>query len=197
MRKKAISILIISLLVIITLSFILINQQRTKYVLPPNISLALFGTEPEDFFTTYREFYDYCEDFRKHAQIDENGNLVLKLTKEQEKAILQYCDSGLKSFDELPEVEILDDYLGFKITGNKESITNIIANEYGIFTIDEMAFRQMFNGINPKNISVTVTVIESSTNNVLYMSTWPQDDIELSPQSWEFSEEKTEDGFLS
>lgn len=57
--KKSMSVFLVSLLVITVLTFMLINIQRTEYVLPPKISLALFGTEPEEFFTTYRELYDF------------------------------------------------------------------------------------------------------------------------------------------
>ena len=98
------SVFLVSLLVITVLTFMLINIQRTEYVLPPKISLALFGTEPEEFFTTYRELYDYCEDFRKHAQIDEKGNLVLRLTKAQEKALLKSEDSNIEETKKIIKV---------------------------------------------------------------------------------------------
>lgn len=188
MRKKSILIFIISLLVIMLASCMLKSEPRTEYVFPSNISLAFFGTEPEDFLKTNRKLYDYCEDFRNHAQIDENGNLVLKLTSEQEKATLEYYDSGLEEFDKIPEVEVLDDYTGFTITGDKEAIIDIVANEFGILTIDELAFRQLFNGTKPEDISVKVTIIEQGSNNVLYTATWPKEDITLSPKTWQFSE---------
>ena len=188
MRKKSILIFIISLLVIMLASCMLKSEPRTEYVLPSNISLAFFGTEPEDFFTTNRKLYDYCEDFRKYAEIDENGDLVLKLTSAQEKATLEYYDSGLEEFDKIPEVEVLDDYTGFTITGDKEAIIDIVANEFGILTIDELAFRQLFNGTKPEDISVKVTIIEQGSNNILYTATWPKEDITLSPKAWQFSE---------
>lgn len=185
MKKKV--ILVFCIFVIIFTATILLQNQRTTYVLSPDMSLALFGTEPEEFFLVDREVYNNCEDLRKCAEIDETGNLILRLTKEQEKAILSYYDSDLKSFDALSSVELFDGYAGLKITGDKESISHVIANEFRLLTIDDMAFRQMFNGTDPKDISVTVIVVESGSNSVLYEATWPQEDIVLSPKSWNFT----------
>ena len=47
--------------------------RRTTYEFTPKASLAFFSTEPEEFFDTYYDYYDSCEDFRKHAEINENG----------------------------------------------------------------------------------------------------------------------------
>ena len=58
-----------------------IQLERTTYEFSPKTSLAFFGREPKDFFDTYYDYYDICEDFRKQAQINKKGNLVLRLTK--------------------------------------------------------------------------------------------------------------------
>lgn len=188
MRKKSMLVFAISLLVVITLSFMLIKQQRTQYVLPPNISLALFGTEPEDFFTTYRELYDQCEDFRKHAQIDENGNLILKLTRAQEKALLQSEDSNIEQTKKINGIKISDDYSSIIISGTEEQISKIIWNEFDLLTISDMANRQLLSGKEPSNISITIKVIEKGTNRVVYSANWPQEEIRFSVDEWQFVE---------
>ena len=186
--KKSMSVFLVSLLVITVLTFMLINIQRTEYVLPPEISLALFGTEPEEFFTTYRELYDYCEDFRKHAQIDEKGNLVLRLTKAQEKALLKSEDSNIEETKKIDGISISDDYSSIVICGTKEQISNIIWNEFDLFTIADMANRQLLSGKEPSSISISFKVVEKSTGRVVYAANWPQEAIELAVKKWQFSE---------
>ena len=155
-------------------------QHRTTYVLPPKISLALFGTNPEDFFKIDRDFYSDCEDFRKHAKIDENGNLVLKLTKSQENALLKAEDSNIEKTKKNPGIIILDDYSEIIVTGDREQIADILWNEFDILTITDMANRQLFSGKNPSEISIKVTVIESISNEILYTANWPSEPINFS-----------------
>ena len=45
----------------------------------------LFGISPEEFFDTELEFYDETGDFRPKSRIDENGDLVLVLSPNQQK----------------------------------------------------------------------------------------------------------------
>lgn len=170
--------------------------ERTTYVISPKMSRALFGSTPEKFFNVYYSWYDSCEDYRKYATIDKKGNLVLSLTKEQENAMLEYEDANLEYADNLPGVEIADDYTSITITGDKPHIEKILFEELSVLFSNDMSNRQLFSGKDPSTISVTVTIIEESTNKVLYKAVWPNEPIKLSTKDWQFSGE-TADGSVS
>ena len=99
MEKKNIIywVIIVALVIVLTIFLVLlINQntekaskpERTTYVLPPKTVIWLFDSTVEEFFVKDFAFNQYCEDYRKHALVDNDGNLVLKLTKDQENGML-------------------------------------------------------------------------------------------------------------
>lgn len=195
MRKRIehiglIAICSISALLILTALTISIfeslQSKRTTYELPPELCLGLFGKYPDEFFETTYPMYDSCEDFRTYAEVSREGNLVLRLTEEQEIVALQYADAGIEEFATVPGVEIADDYTSFTITGNEDSIADIVFTKYPVWTAHDMAFRQLFSGKDPETISVTCTVVEENTKEVLYTATWPQESIDLSIEGGKF-----------
>ena len=126
-------------------------------------------------------------DLRECASIDRSGNLILKLNNNEKEKVLTYYDNDLDKLDSLPQVEILEQYKVLKITGTKVSVSDIIANEFGLLTIHEMAIRQLFSGVSSDDVSVTVIVEDEGTNAIVYEATWPKEDINLSVNNWQFS----------
>lgn len=168
---------------------------RTTYEFSPKTSLAFFGREPEEFFDTYYDYYDLCEDFRKHAEINEKGNLVLYLTNKQEKIFLQACDSQLEELKKIKGVKVSKDYKLLSITGNRDEVAEIIGNQMSVFTVFDMANRQLIiNKTNPEEIVVEVRVIDKNTGNMVYNAIWPEETVIFEPKQWDF---KTGDGSVS
>lgn len=165
------------------------EEERMTYVLPPKIALALFGCEPEEFFDyPYNYGDDSCEDFRNHASIDQDGNLVLRLTDEQILTDLAAYDSDLERLDELEAVEISDDYTSITITGNKEEVFDVFEREFGVLTVFDMAHRQLYFGKDLDTISVTLTIVDKSSGQIIYNVTWPDEAVVIDPKTWNFSE---------
>lgn len=165
------------------------EEERMTYVLPPKIALALFGCEPEEFFDyPYNYGDDSCEDFRNHASIDQDGNLVLRLTFDQILKDMEVVYSDLEGLDELEEVEISEDYTSITITGNRDEVLYVYGYELGVATIFDMAKHQLYGGKDPGTISVTFTIVDKNSGQTVYTATWPDEKIVLDPKTWNFSE---------
>ena len=169
------------------------QEARTTYVFSPKMSLAFFGREPTEFFKTYYDYYDNCEDFRNHATIDENGNLVIRLTSEQKAALFQSTYTDLEALDAVEGVEISANYDRLTITGNEEEVLNVIWNEFEVYPIFHMANCQLIGGTDPENISVTVTIIDKDTGNPIYTAVWPDEDVCFGPETLKFPKTNSED----
>ena len=149
---------------------------RTTYELSPRMTEALFGKTPEEFFDTFYDCYNYCEDFRDRAEI-KDGNLVLHLTKWQERARLVHNNYEYKMFEKIDGVEIADDYTALTISGTETEIRKILWEEIPIYLVNDMGDRQLFSGKDPETISVTVTLFNEETKEIMYTASWPDEAI--------------------
>lgn len=175
-------VLVIAIVIMIGSMFIsdgTLFAKRNTYVFSPEMCKLFFSTTPEDFFEEYYSWYASSEDFREHASIDKDGNLVLRLTEEQENAHIMAWNSNLEEFKKVSGVEISDDYSNVIITGTKEEIRNILRYKLHIFLFVELSYRQLYSGKKPETITVTFTLIESSTGKTVYTATWPQETITI------------------
>lgn len=189
MKVKTTLIIVVFFGVILCIALFLIQAQLTTYEFSPEASLAFFGRKPEDFFDTYYDYYETCEDFRERAKINKAGNLVLRLSKEQEDAFLKSCDSQIEELKKIKGVYISDNYELLSITGNKKEVAEIIANEMSCLTVFDLANHQLIiDKITPKEIFVEVKVIDENTGECVYNAIWPKEEIRFSVKEWQFSE---------
>lgn len=164
------------------------EKRRTTFVIPSDMFLPLFGCEPEEFFSAPADWNGACEDFRNYASIDQDGNIVLRLTDDQILTDLAMSYSDLEGLNELEEVEISDDYTSITITGNKEEVLNVFENEFGIWTVFDMANYQLYGGRDAGTIFVTFTIVDENSGQIVYTATWPDEEIVIDPKTWNFSE---------
>lgn len=182
LQNILIVVLVIAIVLVLISMFIsdgTLFAKRNTYVFSSEMCELFFSTTPEDFFEEYYSWYASSEDFREHASIDKDGNLVLRLTEEQENAHIMAWNSNLEEFKKVSGVEISDDYSNVIITGTKEEIRNILRYKLHIFLFVELSYRQLYSGKKPETITVTFTLIESSTGKTVYTATWPQEDITI------------------
>lgn len=183
LQNILIVVLVIAIVLVLISMFIsdgTLFAKRNTYVLSPEMCRLFYSTTPEDFFEDFNPLWgDSCEDFKKHARVDKDGNLVLRLTEEQENAHIQAWNSNLEEFKKVSGVEIADDYSYVTITGNKEEIKHILQNHLHFFFLKEMPLRQLYNGKKPETITLTFSLIESSTGKTVYTATWPQETITI------------------
>jgi len=168
------------------------SNSRTTYVIPPKICRALFwGAEPETFFDEYYPFYESCEDFREHATIDRDGNLVLRLTTEQKEAFIDFGDSGIEETRKTPGIYISKDLKELTLTGYEEDVKEIIWNKLPLTTVFDMASRQLINGVEPSKISVTVKIVDIATGETVYKAVWPEESFEFVFEDLDFTNRPT------
>ncbi len=182
MKKKILILVLLCGIAFTVLSLFIIKnipKQRTTYELSPKMSEALFGKTPEEFFNTFYDYYNYCEDFRDRAEI-KDGNLILHLTKWQERSKLLYSNRELKMFEKIDGVEIGDDYTFLTIKGTESELKKIVWEEMPLYLVFDMGNRQLFSGKDPETIKVTVTLIDEKTEDIVYTATWPDEAIKFS-----------------
>ena len=161
-------------------------EGRTKYILPTAITKALFFCTPEEFSGKSLPWYSHCEDYREHAKVYK-GKLVLYLTKEQEKAMLDHYDSNIEAFEEIKGVDIADDYTSYTFTGTREDIKNIMFL-YPIILDMDLLTRQLFNGKDPETISVTMNIVDIKTGKVIYTGIWPKNELYIDDDTLPFED---------
>lgn len=185
MEKKNIIywVIIVALVIVLTIFLVLlINQntekasepERTTYVLPPKIVKALFNCSVNDFFSSDFTFYKYCEDYRTDATIDKDGNLVLRLTKEQEEGMLTWlndCVGRARSAG----IEISDDFTHLTYVCTMEEFFS----NCPFLMHYELGFRQLFSGKDPALISVRYTIIAKTTKKVICDISFPENEINV------------------
>ncbi len=189
MRLKTKLIIIVCIGVVLCVALFLMQPQLTTYKFSPETSLAFFGRIPEEFFDTYYDYYETCEDFRERAEINEDGYLILKLSKEQEDAFLKSCDSQIEEIKQINGIYISNDYKLLELTGNKNEVAEIIGNEISFLTVFDLANHQLIiDKINPEEVVVKVRVIDENTGKCVYSAMWPKEEVRFSVKDWQFSE---------
>ena len=161
-------------------------EGRTKYILPTAITKALFFCTPEEFSGKSLPWYSHCEDYREHAKVYK-GKLVLYLTEEQEKAMLDHYDSNIEAFEEVKGVDISDDYTSYTFTGTREDIKNIMFL-YPIILDRDLLTRQLFNGKDPETISVTMNIVDIKTGKKICSAAWPYEELNINLNELPFEE---------
>ena len=164
-----------------------IRDTNTTYILSPEASKAIMGYTPKDFFNEYLPFYDDCCDLRDKATIDENGNLVLKMSEKDKLAFLSevYCD--IEEFKKIEGVTVSEDYSELIICGSKKEIADIVWNHFPLFLPEYMTRLQFVSGNDPETISVTVKVIDETSGESLYVAVWPKEKIKFDFIDGEFA----------
>ena len=164
-----------------------IRDTNTTYILSPEASKAIMGYTPKDFFSEYLPFYDDCCDLREKATIDDNGNLVLKMSEKDKLAFLSevYCD--IEEFKKIEGVTVSEDYSELIICGSKNEIADIVWNHFPLFLPEYMTRLQFVSGNDPETISATVKVIDEMSGEILYVAVWPKDKIDFDFVDGEFA----------
>ena len=164
-----------------------IRDTNTTYILSPEASKAIMGYTPKYFFNEYLPFYDDCCDLREKATIDDNGNLVLKMSEKDKLAFLSevYCD--IEEFKKIEGVTVSEDYSELIICGSKKEIADIVWNHFPLFLPEYMTRLQFVFGNDPETISATVKVIDETSGEILYVAVWPKDKIKFDFIDGEFA----------
>ena len=143
----------------------------TEYKLSPMDSIACFGATPKEFFEEEFVFYSTLGDFRTNAEIDKDGNLILRLTDTQINGLLEM---GTELIEESKEpYEISDDYKSFVVKlYDNHAIAYDMASYPLMLPMYLMRF-QLFAVDDPGEISVTIIYEDAESGEVLYTFKFP------------------------
>lgn len=158
---------------------------RQTFVLSPNACKHLLSNSPKEFMDSDSLLYDSCEDFRKHAYIDKEGNLVLSLSREQKDAWLSFWGGyDEEQFRELG-LTTSNGYAECLFKGYSEDVSRLLPN---IIVVLEIL--QLYSGISPDDIYIHWVMIDAGTNEVVVNQLTPPGKIIYSP-GW-FTSKPTE-----
>lgn len=164
-----------------------LSKTHTKYVLPPNICVALFSFEPEEFFNIEFSFYTSENDFRQNASIDKDGNLVIWLTEKQKEVWRNENSWGynLETLQNSENIEISDDYTKVIVNCYEETATgDIVCLAFGH---KSLGIEQLLSGKEPKSININIILRDGVTGETVYNISWPQEKFEYDSEKYEFS----------
>lgn len=163
--------LIFPLAVVIAITLMYFFGVHQFTVLAANC-IVTFGCSPEEFFDKEFDFYETTGDFREKAYIDEDGNLVLCISRKQAKA---WRDSEwLSGFPELQDrtdIEISEDFktLTAYFSPEEYEADNSQEKDALICSIfDKMAFIQMIDNWPQNKVHITYIEKDSVTGEILW-----------------------------
>ncbi len=146
---------------------------------------SLIGCTVEELFSEDLGELGLPEDFVDHAWIDETGELVVMLDKEQQQ-----------SFRESPflDKEEMCKGMGFTITPDNKQITVKTWAEWAtwdvhesILVINKMYILQMMDGIPQEDVAITYILKDSGTDEVLLTTVWPKYPLEIDVTEYNFT----------
>lgn len=148
----------------------------TQYILPQEISLAIFGADPNGFFDHYYSYNDGCEDFRKKASVDSKGNLVLCLNEEQKITLKNSSNDAITGAKE-KGVFIEEDYTGYIIECDPNDLQSSLLNR-PLYLERDMIIHQLLAGYDPATLSVQCT-FKYKNGEVFYSVNWPKEAVDI------------------
>lgn len=179
--------LIFLIIFIITISYFT-TKSRTTYTIPSNICQAIFGCEPEHFFDMELDYYTRDNDFRKHAKLDKDGNLILRLNDKQ-KDVLKNKKNwgfGIEELKSRENIKISADYSKITIYCYAETVSDDLSCL--AFGVSSLAVEQLLNNQDPATISVEIILKDAVTNETVYFVSWPSETFNFGSKDYSFSE---------
>ena len=144
-----------------------------RYYIPKHI-LAMNDNTAEDgvkHYTEYKVHFDYTK-----VYADKDGNLVFVLTKEQRKSFLEYvkddmeyCEYVLAEYN--MELSYNASYTEVIVKCKSEDFGEVIDADSLTGMAASAGFYQGFIGVKPEDNKVTLKVIDTDTNEVIYEKT--------------------------
>ena len=153
--------------------------------LRPDKFERVFGCTVEEIFSEDLGELGLPEDFIDHAWIDETGELVVMLDKEQQQL-----------FRESPflDKEEMCKGMGFTITPDNKQITVKTWAEWAswdvyesVKVINKMCILQMLDGVPLEDVAITYILKDSGTDEILLTTVWPEYPLEIDVKDYNFT----------
>lgn len=147
---------------VLTLTFAHIFQVVT-YNIPAEIAEKMFGKTVEEFCQTDGEGTAF-DGYLTSCKTDGNGDLVLKLTPENNENLRQALISKISKTQD--KLHFSSEYDEITVYVFKETYVDKAFTLYG--HLQYFAVIQLLNGEKAENINVNFSVIDQGTNEVIY-----------------------------
>lgn len=149
----------------------LILSGRNKYCFNKNM-LELSGTDSESFVAQIN-YLNTDNEICENIKVDSRGNVVVKLTEEQQKKWMRGIDTYMQqlifALDEIGvSVECNQDYTTIDIKCKKEDMGVIISDTYIQNVMIYSLFYQAIDGVNYKKQQVELVISDEATDEVIF-----------------------------
>ncbi len=162
---------IFSACIIFLFIFFTSMEDFNMYKIPKDSVTVIFGTTSEKFFEIDMAYYTYTGDFRDNAKIDSKGNLILKLSDEQENAWIEWYLPTIKTARDAG-IFISDDYTELIMYGNYEEVISQISN-MPVSILNALVTNQLLKKVDPSAIHIHYKVINTENGKTVYDFDWP------------------------
>lgn len=181
-----------------TVNEIRLNKSLLVYEIPADLCVPILHVSAEDFFTRYCDYYDTLGDFRVYSKIDREGNLILRMTEEQRKGVIEYehdgwDETGSIGVDDLSEIEgieVAPDLTSVTVSCYKDNaIDQYFTARLGSWGIPAI---QLLSGAEPEEIKLDIILKDAVTGEVVHTRSWPNLAYTMDQDTFDFSERPKE-----
>ncbi len=181
-----------------TVNKIRLNNSLLVYEIPADMCKSFFGVSVEDFFITNCDYYDTLGDFREYSKIDRKGNLILRMTEEQRKGVIEFWYDGWDLMGSIG-VDDLSEFEGIEVAPDLTSVTVCCYKDnavYQFFTARLGSWGipviQLLNGTEPEEIKLDIILKDAVTGEVVHTRSWPNLAYTMDQDTFDFSERPKE-----
>lgn len=170
-RKKPFYLILFAVSLVALVAMILatfgVFSKSITYTITPKFSDAFLGKSAQEFCETDGEgtiFYNNL----KTSYVDDNGNLIVKLTEEQNENIRKECFSKIQKTKD--QLIYSSDYTDISVYVFQETCAekSIVLG----LNLRFFAMAQLLNGVEVENIKVNYKIIDAGTYEELVSYTW-------------------------
>lgn len=181
-----------------TVNEIRLSNSLLVYEIPEDLCIPILHVSAEDFFTRYCDYYDTLGDFREYSKIDRKGNLILRMTEEQRKGLIEYERDGWDKIGSIG-VDDLSEFEGIEVAPDLTSVTVSCYKDNAVdqcFTVSLGSWGipviQLLSGVEPEEIKLDIILKDAVTGEVVHTRSWPNLAYTMDQDTFDFSERPKE-----
>ena len=178
-----------------TFNEIRLDKSLLVYEVPADLCKPIFGVTVEEFFETEFDYDDYVtDDIRTYSKIDRKGNLILRITEEQKRGIIDSSydgwglmgSIGVDDLSEIEGIEVAPDLTSVTVSAYKDNAIDLrFTARLGSWGIPLI---QLLNGTEPEEIKFDLILKDALTGEVFHVASWPDMDFTMAQDTYNFSE---------
>lgn len=164
-----------------------LSETHTTYKISPERCEGILGCEIEDFFASELILNGIKNDFREYAEIDKEGNLILRLSAEQEKILQQKIplQTSIEELQSKKNIQLASDLSQVIIYCYDETVYSDITSL--MFAFRSIVIEQLLKYKSTDAINLDIILKDGVTGETVYNVSWPKEKFEYDSEKYEFS----------